>query len=232
MSCIGAATRPPGRRAPRPARRSARRRAAAGTDLSFARKRSWLDGIPEPDRRGRPRRSASSRRGTPRRRPASRPRATPLRLSGRGLAPLSGWRAMFSPWSSNIARSCSGVLPSVVRKLPIITPLTPARTASGCSSARFSTRPPQSRNSASGSTSRKIAIHFTASHGSISSRSPNFVPAFGISRLIGTLVGSTSASWKAISTRCSGVSPRFRMPPTQVSRPASLTASIVRSRPS
>jgi len=40
------------------------------------------------------------------------------------------------------------------------------------------------------------------------------------------------ASWNAISTRCSRDSPRLRMPPTQVSRPASRTASIVRSRPS
>ncbi len=56
-------------------------------------------------------------------------------------------------------------LPSVVRKLPIITPLMPALTASCCSSPMFSTRPPQSRNSASGRISRKIAIHLTASTG-------------------------------------------------------------------
>ena len=53
------------------------------------------------------------------------PSSQPLRLSGRGLAPLSGWRATFRPRFSNIARSSSGVLPSVVRKLPIITPLMP-----------------------------------------------------------------------------------------------------------
>ena len=79
---------------------------------------------------------------------------------------------------------------------------------------------------------RKIAIHLTTSQGSITSRSPNLVPSFGISRLIGTEVGLISESSKAISTRCSSVSPRLRMPPTQVSSPASLTAWIVRSRPS
>ena len=93
-------------------------------------------------------------------------------------------------------------------------------------------RPPQRRKSASGMIRRKIATHLTASHGSISSRSPNFVPARGISRLIGTLVGLIAESSNAISIRCSGVSPRFRMPPTQVSSPASRTASIVRRRPS
>ena len=93
-------------------------------------------------------------------------------------------------------------------------------------------RPPQSRNSASGRIRRKIAIHLTASHGSMKSRSPNFVPGRGLSRLIGTDVGSIAASSNAISTRCSRVSPRLRMPPTQVSSPASRTASIVRSRPS
>ncbi len=60
------------------------------------------------------------------------------------------WRATFSPSSSNIARSSSGVLPSVVRKLPIITPFSPALTADCWSSPRFSTRPPHRRNSASG----------------------------------------------------------------------------------
>ena len=80
--------------------------------------------------------------------------------------------------------------------------------------------------------SRKIATHLTASSGSISSRSPNFVPGRGFRRLIGTEVGFTSDSWNAISTRCSFDSPRLRMPPTQVSSPASRTASIVRSRPS
>jgi hypothetical protein len=50
--------------------------------------------------------------------------------------------------------------------------------------------------------------------------------------LIGTEVGSIFASSKAISTRWARVSPRLRMPPTQVSSPASRTASIVRSRPS
>ena len=79
---------------------------------------------------------------------------------------------------------------------------------------------------------RKIATHLTTSHGSISGRSPNFVPARGLRRLIGTEVGSISASSKAISTRWRGVSPRLRIPPTQVSSPASLTASIVRMRPS
>ena len=64
-------------------------------------------------------------------------------------------------------------------------------------------RPPHRRKSASGMISRKIATHLTASHGSISSRSPNFVPARGISRLIGTLVGLIAASSNAISTRCS-----------------------------
>ena len=81
---------------------------------------------------------------------ASRRRASPERLSGRGLAPLSAWRATFSPSSSNIARSSSGSEPSVVRKLPIITPFRPAFTASGWSSPRFSTRPPQRRNRAVG----------------------------------------------------------------------------------
>ncbi len=75
-------------------------------------------------------------------------------------------------------------------------------------------------------------MNFTASQGSIRSRSPNFVPGRGLSRLIGTLVGFSSASSNAISTRCRRVSPRFRMPPTQVSRPASRTAWIVRTRPS
>ena len=50
---------------------------------------------------------------------------------------------------------------------------------------RFSLRPPQSRKSASGITSRKIATHCTTSIGSISSRSPNLVPGRGLSRLIG-----------------------------------------------
>ena len=77
-----------------------------------------------------------------------------------------------------------------------------------------------------------MAIHFTASHGSMCSRSPNLVPGRGLSRLMGTLVGSIAASSNAISTRCSRVSPRLRMPPTQVSRPASRTAWIVRRRPS
>ena len=77
-----------------------------------------------------------------------------------------------------------------------------------------------------------MAIHFTASHGSISSRSPNFVPGRGFSRLMGTLVGSIAASSKAISTRCSRVSPRLRIPPTHVSKPASRTAWMVRRRPS
>ncbi len=131
-----------------------------------------------------------------------------------------------------MARSCSGVFPSVVRKLPIITPLSPALTAVASSSPRFSTLPPHRRNSASGMIRRKIAIHLTASHGSISSRSPNFVPGRGLSRLIGTLVGSIAASSNAISTRCSRVSPKLRMPPTHVSSPAARTASIVRSRPS
>ena len=49
---------------------------------------------------------------------------------------------------------------------------------------------------------------------------------------MGTLVGSIPASSKAISTRCSRLSPRFRIPPTQVSRPASRTAAMVRRRPS
>ena len=80
--------------------------------------------------------------------------------------------------------------------------------------------------------SRKIAIHFTASHGSMKSRSPNFVPGRGLSKLIGTEVGLIAASSNAISTRCSRDSPRFRMPPTHVSSPASRTASMVRRRPS
>src|SRR5688572_10894525 len=126
--------------------------------------------------------------------PGASPSSQPDRLSGRGLLPLSGWRATFSPRSSNIARSSSGSEPSVVRKLPIITPFSPAFTASGWSSPRLSTRPPQSRKRASGRIRRKIAIHLTASHGSMKSRSPNLVPARGLSRLIGTLVGSISAS--------------------------------------
>src|SRR3712207_7753613 len=44
------------------------------------------------------------------------PSSQPERLSGRGLAPLSSWRATFRPSSSNIARSCSGSEPSVGRK--------------------------------------------------------------------------------------------------------------------
>src|SRR6185437_4951009 len=160
------------------------------------------------------------------------PSSQPERLSGRGLEPLSGWRATFSPSSSNIARSSAGSAPRVVRKLPIITPFRPALTARPWSSPRFSTRPPQRRKRAPGMIRRKIAIHLTTSIGSITSRSPNLVPSLGISRLIGTLVGLISASSKAISTRCSSVSPRFRIPPTQVSRPASLTARIVRRRPS
>ena len=54
----------------------------------------------------------------------------------------------------------------------------------------------------------------------------------GKTTLIRSLVGLIAASSNAISTRCSAVSPRLRMPPTQVSRPESRTASIVRSRPS
>ena len=129
-------------------------------------------------------------------------------------------------------RSSAGSAPRVVRKLPIMTPLSPALTASGWSSSRFSTRPPQRRNRASGRMRRKIATHFTTSQGSISGRSPNLVPGRGLSRLMGTDVGRIFASSKAISTRWRGLSPRLRIPPTQVSRPASLTASIVRTRPS
>jgi hypothetical protein len=66
----------------------------------------------------------------------------------------------------------------------------------------------------------------------MSSRSPNFVPVLGLRRLIGTEVGSISDSSNAISTRWRGLSPRLRIPPTQVSSPASRTASIVRIRPS
>ena len=117
-------------------------------------------------------------------------------------------------------RSSSGSVPSVVRKLPIITPFSPALTASGWSSPRFSMRPPQRRKRAAGRIRRKIAIHLTASHGSIGSRSPNLVPGRGLSMLMGTLVGSMAASSKAISTRCSRDSPRLRMPPTHVSSPA------------
>ena len=79
---------------------------------------------------------------------------------------------------------------------------------------------------------RKIATHLTTSQGSISGRSPNLVPDLGLRRLIGTEVGSISDSSNAISTRWRGDSPRLRIPPTQVSSPASLTASIVRVRPS
>src|SRR5215208_5750048 len=160
------------------------------------------------------------------------PSSHPERLSGRGLEPLSGWRATFRPNSSNIALSSAGSTPRVVRKFPIITPLRPALTATGARSWRFSTRPPQRRKRASGRISRKIATHLTTSQGSISSRPPNLVPARGLSRLIGTECGLISESSKAISTRCRGVSPRLRIPPTHVSRPASLTASIVRSLPS
>ena len=195
-----------------------------GTEV-LRRWRSWVDGSQKLASSCESTRSSTGVRG-------ASPSSQPDRLSGRGFDPLSAWRATLSPSSSNIARSSSGSEPSVVRKLPIITPLMPALTASLCSSPRFSIRPPQSRSSAAGRISRKIAIHLTASHGSICSRSPNLVPAFGISMLIGTLVGSMRASWKAISTRCSGVSPRLRMPPTQVSSPASSTAEIVRSRPS
>src|SRR5215207_9457428 len=131
------------------------------------------------------------------------PSSQPERLSGRGFDPLSGWRATLRPSSSNMARSSSGSEPSVVRKFPIITPLIPAFTASACSSPRFSTRPPQRRNRAFGRISRKMAIHLTASHGSMCSRSPNLVPGRGLSMLIGTLVGSILASSNAISTRCS-----------------------------
>ena len=60
---------------------------------------------------------------------------------------------------------------------------------------------PAEAKRASGRISRKIAIHLTASHGSMKSRSPNFVPG-RFSMLIGTLVGSIAASWNAISTRC------------------------------
>ena len=122
------------------------------------------------------------------RRPGCRgvsPSSHPDRLSGRGLAPLSSWRATFRPSSSNISRSCSGSEPSVVRKLPIITPLRPALTASCWSSPwpRFSLRPPQRRNRASGMISRKIATHLTASSGSIRSRSPNLVPGPGVQQV-------------------------------------------------
>src|SRR5688572_2117039 len=129
------------------------------------------------------------------------PSSQPERLSGRGFAPLSSWRATFRPSSSNILRSHSGSEPSVVRKLPIITPFSPALTASWWNSPapRFSLRPPQRRKSAPGMISRKMATHLTASQGSMSSRLPNFVPGRGLSRLIGTEVGFTSASWNAIS---------------------------------
>ena len=80
--------------------------------------------------------------------------------------------------------------------------------------------------------SRKIATHLTASQGSIRSRSPNFVPSRGLSMLIGTDVGLSLEISKAISTRWRRDSPRFRMPPTQASSPASPSALIVRTRPS
>ena len=113
--------------------------------------RSW----PRPGGRSA-RRSAS---------PASRPRASPSGCRGAGWRRCRPGGATFRPSSSNIARSSSGSAPRVVRKLPIITPFSPALTASGCRSPRFSTRPPQSRKRAPGMIRRKIATHLTTSHG-------------------------------------------------------------------
>ena len=95
--------------------------------------------------------------GRPRR--ASRPRASPSGCRAAGSRRCRAGAAMLSPSCSNIAWSSSGALPSVVRKLPIITPLMPALTASCWSSPMFSVRPPQRRKSASGRISRKMAIH-------------------------------------------------------------------------
>ena len=133
------------------------------------------------------------------------------------------WRATFRPSPSNIARSSSGSEPSVVRKLPIITPFRPALTASCCRSAGRGSRCARRRAGTArrGSRGGRSRPTCTTSIGSIISRSPNLVPGRGLSRLIGTLVGSSAASSKAISTRCSRDSPRLRMPPTQVSSPAS-----------
>ena len=130
-----------------PAPRLAAPSGRGGTER-FGRWRSCVGGIPEVglglavhqlvDRRLRASRPRASRSGCP----AAGSRRCPAG------APRSG------PSSSNIARSHSGSEPSVVRKLPIITPFSPALTASCWSSSvpRFSLRPPQSRNSASGMT--------------------------------------------------------------------------------
>ncbi len=172
----------------------------------------------------RARRSASA---------ASRRRASRSGCRAAGWRRCPSWRATFRPSSSNIARSCSGSEPSVVRKLPIITPLRPALTASRC------TRVAEVLDAAAAEPEERVGQDQPEDRDPLDglprvheSRSPNFVPGRGLSRLIGTLVGSISASSKAISTRCSRDSPRLRMPPTHVSRPASRTASIVRSRPS
>ena len=129
---------------------SARRRGAAGPCL-LAREAQLRRRVPEPDLdAGRRRRSAASSRKsstTSGVSPSSQPRA----VVGPRVGAVVG---LARDVQAEVARTSrgprSGVLPSVVRKLPIITPLRPALTASGCSSPRFSTRPPQSRNSALG----------------------------------------------------------------------------------
>ncbi len=115
------------------------------------------------------------------------PSSQPERLSGRGLAPLSGWRATFEPVAPRtsrcpapglVAERCQEVAHHhAVDSRPDRERLQLAR-CSPRARRRAGTAPP-------GRISRKIAIHLTASHGSMYSRSPNFVPGRGLSRLIG-----------------------------------------------
>ena len=80
---------------------------------------------------------------------------------------------------------------------------------------------------------RKIATHLTTSQGSISVAVAELGPVARVEQVdrhrgrvdLGQLEGHLDPLLAAIS-------PRLRMPPTQVSSPASLTAWIVRSRPS
>ena len=99
---------------------------------------------------------------------APRRRASPSGCRGAGSTPLSAWRATLSPSSSNIARSSSGSEPSVVRKLPIITPLMPGLDGERVQLAEVLDRARRRAGTAPpGRISRKIAIHLTASHGSM-----------------------------------------------------------------
>ena len=127
----------------------------------------------------------------------------------------------------------SGVAPSVVRKLPIITPLSPALTASRLQLAEVLDAPAAQAEQRVGE-----------------DQAEDRDPLDGLPRIHQLALAELRARARvqqvdrharrvdlARARRPSrraarGVSPRLRMPPTHVSSPASRTASIVRSRPS